>query len=522
MIYIFFIFFFPLVVTLIFMPLCGPIFAKAGKDAADAKVPIKNILSWLDIIEKPKWWLLLYFVPVINYLNVYTMIVDMLIAFGEKKVWERFKAGSMPLPFLLKYNKEEYKFIGPNGVAPGKTPIKKEQWREWFDAILYAVIAATAIRMLFFEAYTIPTSSMEKTLRVGDFLFVSKFHYGPRIPNTPLAFPFAHHSMPLLGTKAYSELIKLPYYRLTGFQQVDHNDMVVFNFPAEDTLTEGDDSANPYYNQLITDGWDRVHLKNIYTRPVDKRENYIKRCVAIAGDTIHIVQDVLYVNNKKAWEANTVQHNYVLFTNADLFEEDIRYKYDFYDEYGRLSNDPDSLGNYPWVVSCSKSTLEQIMKDYSVSRSMYFNEYLKSINSKTNQGQIFPHKSNFSSWDASNFGPFWIPKKGVSIPLNEKNYDLYARAIVAYEGNTLVLQNGKYILNGKEATSYTFKMDYYWMMGDNRNNSQDSRYWGYVPEDHVVGKAWVIWMSKDNLKGLPSSIRFNRIGTFVHSKYKPH
>jgi signal peptidase I len=533
MIYLFFLLFFPLLVTLIVFPMVAKLYSKAGKSEADAKVPIKNIMVWLEIIQKPKWWLALFFVPVINYMNVYSMITDMLIDMGEKKTWNRVKAAVLPIPFLLSYaNDDQWKFIGKGGVPAGKPIPKKSQSREWFDAILYAVIAATFIRMLLFEAYNIPTSSMEKTLRVGDFLFVSKFHYGPRVPNTPIAFPFAHHTMPVIGGKAYSDIIKLSYYRLPGFQSVKRNDMVVFNFPAGDTLTKEFDSARPYYDIERDSGYAYVNARyTILTRPVDKRENYIKRCVAIAGDTIQLKSDVLYVNGTKAWEAPTAQHSYLVETDGSIIPDDLNVEFDFYDNvqvvqiyydsvFVPFSYHADELTGQTfnlYRVCCTKETMENIKTL----------PYVKSVKSFTEKGlqpsiAFFPNSDLINTWDVNNYGPLWIPKTGVTIALNPQNVARYRRCIINYEMNTLEEKAGKYFINGQAATTYTFKMDYYWMMGDNRNNSQDSRYWGFVPEDHVVGKAWVIWMSKDEHKGLPAGLRFNRIGTFVHSKFVPH
>ena len=534
MIYLFFLLFFPLLVCLIVFPMVGKLYSKAGRSEADAKVPVKNIMVWLEIIEKPKWWLALFFVPVINYMNVYSMITDMLIDMGEKKTWNRVKAAIFPIPFLLTYAKnDQWKFIGKGGVPKGKPIPKKSQSREWFDAILYAVIAATFIRMLLFEAYNIPTSSMEQTLRVGDFLFVSKFHYGPRVPNTPLAFPFAHHTMPIIGGKAYSDLIKLPYYRLPGFQSIKRNDMVVFNFPAGDTLTKEFDSARPYYDIERDSGYDYVNSRyTILTRPVDKRENYIKRCVAIAGDTIQLIDNTLFVNSIKAWEAPTAQHSYLVETDGTIIPDDLNVEFDFYDnvQVVQIYNDSvfvpfnytnDALTGQPFKqfrICCTQETIDKIKSTlpYIVSVKRYPEKNLQPPSA------FFPNSDLINTWSVSDYGPLWIPKKGVTITLNPQNIARYRRCIINYEMNTLAIKDGKYFINGQAATTYTFKMDYYWMMGDNRNNSQDSRYWGFVPEDHVVGKAWVIWMSKDEHKGLPGGLRFNRIGTFVHSKFVPH
>ncbi|HVI44309.1 MAG TPA: signal peptidase I [Chitinophaga sp.] len=369
----------------------------------------------------------------------------------------------------------------------GQPKKKKSTAREWLDAGIFAIIAATLIRTFIFEAYTIPTPSMEKTLLVNDFLFVSKISYGPRIPMTPLAVPFVHHTMPFTkSTKAYSEAVKWKYKRLPGFSEIKRYDVVVFNFPEGDTVAI--DSPDPsYYNMVRQNGWQAVHNSfQVITRPVDKRENYIKRCMAQAGDTIRIVDGVVYVNGAAAPVPPASQHKYVVETTGDQINSSRL------DELGIVGPEYTLDGNR-YIYNLTQQNVAELKKFQIVKDIKPFEE--SDFSEHYNYEMVFPHDTAHFKWTDENFGPLYIPKKGATVKLDDGNIALYERVIRVYEGNTLERKEGKIIVNGQPTDSYTFKMNYYWMMGDNRNNSLDSRFWGFVPEDHVVGKAWLIWMS---------------------------
>lgn len=380
---------------------------------------------------------------------------------------------------------------------------KRSALIEWVDAIVFAVIAATLIRMFFIEAYTIPTSSMEKSLLVGDYLFVSKVSYGPKLPNTPLSFPFAHHTMPLTkNTKSYVEWIKRPYKRLAGFGDIKRNDVVVFNYPEGDTVIVQFQSERSYYSVVREIGRERVWRDyDIVVRPVDKRENYIKRCVAIPGDTLLVSKGQLYVNGEAQELFDGVQYNYIIRTNGTAINSKILDDLSIA-KSDRFFNPAGGIYEMPLTTE-SYDRIRKLNNVHSVLRH-------ENTNPTMMTRAIFPHSPNFP-WTEDNFGPLWIPKKGETVDLSINNLPLYERIIDTYEGNDLKVKDSLIYINNEVASTYTFKMDYYFMMGDNRHNSADSRFWGFVPEDHVVGKASFIWLSLDKDKRFPANIRFSRI-----------
>lgn len=356
-----------------------------------------------------------------------------------------------------------------------KTKKKKSKTREWVDALIFAVIAATLIRSFVLEAYTIPTPSMEKSLMVGDFLFVSKMHYGARIPETPLSFPFAHHTMPLIGGKSYLEWIHIPYYRLPGFQNIKNNDVVVFNYPMEDF------------------------------RPVDKRENYIKRCIGIPGDTIELQDAEVYINGKKNTDWPGQQTDYLVTTDGTAINNRLLEDLDISE-----SSPTNIPGQFRFNLTQQNSQKLATLKNVKSIKPLILSKGLVAE-------ALFPGDTKHFPWNIDNYGPVWIPKKGVTINLNKENIALYQRLITVYEGHKLDLtKDGKIMLDGTEVNNYTFGMNYYWMMGDNRHDSYDSRYWGFVPEDHIVGKAWFIWMSWNKGGTFFDKIRWSRLFHGIH------
>ena len=409
----------------------------------------------------------------------------------------------------------------------------------WVDAIVFALVAVYFVNIYFFQNYTIPSSSLEKSLLVGDYLFVSKMTYGPRVPQTPLSLPLVQHTLPG-GARSYSELIRWDYKRVHP-KPVQLNDIVVFNYPTGDSVL-----ANPLYqatdlyalsygygrqivaqNTNILAGVDSLpalqqrqvydfiyaigrqyidqnssEFGGIITRPVDRRENYVKRCVGLPGQTLEIRDRTIYLDGQPNKEPDNVQYNYHVSLLQRLPEE-------LAHEIGISDEDLRDL-NHSGYVPLTAAMREQLLaaKDYV--------DTIRIADMSSDRGEVYPLNAN-TGWTRDNYGPVWIPKKGASIELTLENLPLYERPIRVYEGNSLrVDQQGRIFINDSLATSYTFRMDYYWMMGDNRHNSADSRFWGFVPEDHIVGKPIMIWLSTDKDRGwLNGHIRWNRLFRWV-------
>ncbi len=381
---------------------------------------------------------------------------------------------------------------------------------EWVESILFAVIVVTLIRYFIFAMYVIPTPSMEKSLLVGDYLLVSKLAYGPVVPNTPIAFPLVHNTLPLTKySKSYLEWPSWKYHRLKGLGKVKRGDVVVFNFPAGDTVIL--QRQNETYYDVLRDhrrrygqneGYKRLHAEyDVTYRPVDRRENYVKRCVGLPGDTLSVVESVLYVNGQEFEPIPDMQYYYYIRTNGQKIADHRL------DEMGisladRNSRDAWNASTGTYKLPLTHENAERVGKlpnVLSVERLI--------IGFTDN---VFPNDTAYH-WTPDNFGPLWIPKKGATVAIDTHTIPLYRDIIGKYEGNLLEERTDGIYINGERADSYTFKMDYFFMMGDNRHNSADSRFWGFVPEDHIVGKASFIWYSIDSDRGFPRGIRWNRI-----------
>src|SRR5450432_1862573 len=469
-------------------------FKKAGVPGWKGLVPVFNTFVMLQLSKRPLYWFFLQFIPVVGWFISLAIFVEFVKTFGKFRFYQHaLTVCTGGLYFLYVGLNKKDKFIG----ADAAKKYKKSAAREWIDAAIFAIVAATLIRTFVFEAYTIPTGSMEKTLLVNDFLFVSKFSYGPRIPNTPLSIPFVHNTMPIINTKSYVEWIRIPYTRWFP-SPVRRGDVVVFNFPAGDTVINLPQyqSQFPYYDVCRVetghgniDSGRQVVLADpddypLIMRPVDKEENYIKRCVAIAGDTLQIRNQTLYINSNAMTLPPESETNYTVTTKGQSLEGTMMKKEYDLDVDNTDEVQPDGPANQ-YTMLLTWSAHQKMLKD----------GFAKSITPiLDNLKEVYPY-DHIHVWSKDNYGPIWIPAKGATLTLTLENYSIYERAIRVYEGNKFEMRDGKFFVNDGQTDRYTFKMNYYWMMGDNRHGSQDSRYWGFVPEDHVVGEAWLIWMS---------------------------
>ncbi len=552
------------------------IFQKAGINKALGYIPLFNLFVWTKVFKKPWWWTLILIVPGVNIIMLISMNVTTARVFGIHDPMGILLSIYAPFYLLPKIAfSKSINYVGlmdwSNTQLREKRKIsdhilllntsfglghavmyvfkiifgqkeqenKPSQVYEWYSALVFAVIAASIIRGYALEAFTIPTSSMEKTLLKGDFLFVSKFHYGTKIPNTPLSFPFAHHTIPnsIMGIplplpdhmRSYLTWIKLPYYRLPGFQEIKRNDMVVFNFPEGDTVIV-DNQNRSYYQVMREDAYmlhsrlggqktmqecreivrqNYINKEKLTVRPVDKKENYIKRCVGMPGDVLKIQDAVLYINEKPAMKPEEMQFRYMLMSDALLNKKTMKKQWDINPEDMMYDSNGDMYYIVTSPVKAEKLKTETGIKNISML-------IAQEQDAKDPTNSVFPNNNNYP-WTQDNFGPILIPKAGLSIPINMESFPIYQRIIEVYEDNKVQIDGSKILINGKECSEYTFKMNYYWLMGDNRHNSLDSRFWGFVPEDHVVGKAVFIWMSLDpDLGWSEGKIRWKRFFNVVH------
>lgn len=474
------------------------LYKQAGRQAWEALIPVYNAVILLKIINRPWWWVILLFVPIINLIMFPVVWVETCRSFGRHSTtdtWLAFLTLGLYI-FYVNYVADT-KYIEDRSLKP------RTATGEWVSSILFAIVAATIVHTYFIQPFTIPTSSLEKTLLVGDFLFVSKFHYGARTPMTTVAAPMVHDTIPGLGIKSYLKWPELPYFRFPGFEDIERNDIVVFNWPV-DTV--------PYFG---------YHGPKEFIKPIDKESNYVKRCVAVAGDSLKIVDGEVMINGKpQKWpERAKPQISYKVTGKGGGFDPRYLYKhYDFTERLRRFSGS----GNQYFFKSLTEENAKKLSYNPNVAS---VEKIIAPKNEKI--GGMFP-KDDVLKWNADNYGPIYIPKKGATVPITTESLPFYKRVIEVYEGSEfgikqdITTKNGQVFLNGKPIDSYTFRQNYYWMMGDNRHNSEDSRFWGYVPETHIVGKPVFIWFSIDhNAHGFFNKIRWNRMFTTVNGKGEP-
>ncbi|MCB4808012.1 signal peptidase I [Tamlana sp. 62-3] len=467
------------------------LYIKAGKQAWEAFVPVYNAVVLMKIINRPWWWTILLFLPIVNLIMFMVVWVETARSFGKNTHLDTALA-VLTLGFYNYY----LNYVADVSYIENRSLQPKSGSGEWTSSILFAIVAATIVHTYFIQPFTIPSSSLEKSLLVGDFLFVSKFHYGARVPNTTVAAPMVHDTIPVIKKKSYlfddhkdskswKNLLQLPYLRIPGFEKIERNDIVVFNQPA-DTLLD----------------MNNFHPDRNYYKPIDKKTNLVKRCVGVAGDTLEVRDGFVYINGKKNELPDRAHLQFSYFVQPKTSQFNPKYlkdRYDITDGFGIINNQ-----NTYYFSAISDEALAKFKNNPNVV------SITPNIKEKGERDpNIFPHDPNYN-WNVDQFGPLYIPEEGKSIEITIDNLPLYKRAITEYEGNTLSVNGNQILINGEVANSYTFKQNYYWMMGDNRHNSIDARAWGFVPFSHVVGKPVFIWMSWDG-----SSPRWERFFTTV-------
>jgi signal peptidase I len=461
----------------------------AGRKAWEAAIPVYNAIVLFKIIGRPTWWTILLFLPIINLILFPVVWVETLRSFGKKTTLDKV-LGIATFGLYIAYISYTQK-LNYNADRSAE-PVNKTT--DTISSLLFAIVVATFVHTYFIQPFTIPTSSLEKSLLVGDFLFVSKVNYGARTPMTTVALPMVHDTIPLTKKKSYLNWPELPYFRIPGFETVERNDIVVFNWPIDTVYKFRDKSG------LRVD------------KPIDKKSNYVKRCVGVAGDQLEIKDGIVFVNGKELIlpERARPQFSYkvALDGKTPIDFEYLLKDMDITDGAGFMDAEKrDTL----FIAALTAANAERLQHIPGITG-------VQKIISKEVEPGIFPH---INKWNRDNFGPIYIPQQGKTVALNLETLPFYKAIITDYEKNDLKITGSEIRINGKIATSYTFQQNYYWMMGDNRHNSEDSRYWGYVPEDHIVGKPIFIWMSYDsNAKGL-KKIRWDRLFTTVSGEGQP-
>lgn len=514
------------------------LYQKAGRKSWEALIPVYNAVVLMQIIRRPKWWVVLLFIPIINLMIFPVVWVETLRSFGKKSSLDTALG-------ILTFGLYTYTINYSDNVQyeEDRSLVPRTWFGEWISALVFAITAATLVHNYFIQPYIIPTGSLEKTLLIGDFLFVSKFHYGARAPMTAVAFPMVHDTLPIVKTKSYLNFPQLPYFRLPGFQKVERNEIVVFSWPA--------DTVRQFF----------VKEKGV-RKPIDKKSNYVKRCVGIPGDTLSVVDGFVHINGERSILPERAKTQYVHtayrekgISGRKLLSEKFKdftrkYRIDNISNesyqallpyiYGIYSNERDNFvvispaAGIPVevarklrlkmseILEPQKELLLTIAEAERLSKVMELDSIVRQVNySKTPNTSFFPNHLPYD-WNEDNFGPIVLPKAGTSVALTLENLPLYKKIIREYEKNLLEVKDGAIFINGKETTQYSFQQDYYWMMGDNRHRSEDSRYWGFVPEDHIVGKPVLIWFSIEGInEGIHNwSIRWDRVMTTVKGEGK--
>lgn len=452
------------------------LYVKAGRKSWEAAVPVYNAFVLLKIINRPWWWIFLLFLPVINIIIIPVIWVETIRSFGRNSSADTFLV-LVTLGFYIFYVNYglDVEYIEDRSLKP------RTAAGEWTNSIIFAVIAATFVHTYIMQPFVIPTPSLEKTLLVGDFLFVSKFHYGARLPMTAVSAPMVHDTLPVVHVKSYLKEPQYPYFRLPGFQDVKRNEIVVFNWPVDTVRYFGDRS--------------NIHVD----KPLDKKSNYVKRCVGIPGDQLEIKEGYIYINGErtKLGERAKPQYSYKVFTEYSLPQELMFERYGVTGNFGKIPN-----SNEYRFASLTEEVAKQLENNPNIDSVVKM-----LVPKKIADPGVFPHVKSLQ-WNRDNYGSIYIPEAGKTVALSLENLPLYKRIITEYEGHELSVKGSQILIDNTAVDSYTFQQDYYWMMGDNRHNSEDSRYWGFVPFDHILGKPVFIWFSWDSFAGKPRWDRF--------------